>query len=867
MNSLPIYSVIDELKQKLKTAEQLVLEAAPGAGKTTVVPLELLHESWLEHQLIVMLEPRRVAARAAAERMAESLGEACGQTVGYRIRQQSRSSKQTRILVVTEGILTRWLQQDPSLEGVGLLIFDEFHERSLESDLGLALSLQSQSLFRDEGPALKILLMSATLDAERLSAFLGGAATVRSEGRQYPVELHYHKRSLERGPGFARSVAQHCHQILQHQRGNMLVFLPGQAEIRQTQQQLQKLLDENPVHSEPELLPLHGSLSLSEQRRAILPLANNKQKVVLATDIAETSLTIDGISLVVDCGLHRCPQFDARTGMSRLHTRRISKASAAQRAGRAGRLGPGQCLRLWPEAEQDSLAEFSEAEIRQADLANFALQLLAWGVTKPSELQLLEQPRDGAYQQALSLLKQLGALTFATASTASSASNSEARSIKLSKRGQQMAKLPCHPRFAHMLLSASKHHCLERAALIAALLSETGKAPISSTDLHEQLRLASRPGTDHKQKKWAQSINKQQQRFIKLCKDIQQSNKQAATASEDSDAWLLALAFPDRIAKQLNRAQALYKLSNGRRARLKSDNKLANSEWLVIAELGGSAEQQQDQIYSALELNPALFENELAELSTNKKQLSWQREQDRFVAVQKRCIGELTIAKKPLTDIDDEERTSALLELLREQGLSLLDWNNDCVQFCARNQLLLKHSDLLARFQLASQDWPSFDEQALLGTLEQWLAPALTNIKRLSDLKKIDTANYLKQRLVWPQLQALNELCPEKIAAASGLQHSIDYSKTTPAMACKLQEMFGCERGPSILNGRLELCLELLSPAQRPLQVTQDLAAFWKNGYEQVKKEMKGRYPKHPWPDNPLSAAASHLTKKRLNKQ
>ncbi|WP_370979595.1 ATP-dependent helicase HrpB [Agaribacterium sp. ZY112] len=860
MNELPIYGVIDELKHKLNSSDKVILEAEPGAGKTTVVPLELMQEEWLEEQLIVMLEPRRVAARAAAERMAASLNEPCGQQVGYRIRQENRSSVSTRILVVTEGVLTRWLQQDPSLEGVGLVIFDEFHERNLESDLGLALSLQCQSLLRDEGPALKLLLMSATLNSQVLSHFLNDAPTVQSQGRSYPVEIHYYPHTIKRTYGFAEAIAQACFEALSKNEGNCLVFLPGQREIRDCLSALNSLLQSKNMASGFELLPLHGGLSLEEQRRAIEPLSQQAQqslrKVVLATDIAETSLTIDGISLVIDSGLHRSAQYDARNAMSRLHTQRISKASAIQRAGRAGRLGPGSCWRLWPEDEQSSLVEHSQAEILQADLCNFALQLFSWGLQSPSELELLDQPREGMFQQAVDLLQKLEAID---------------EHNKLTPQGQTMAKLPCHPRFAYMLLRAAQHQCLSEAALLAAVLSENRRPNFAGADLQALLNELQLPASTHSKKQAANKqiqgfryqIKQQQKRFISLCKGMQAEYDKPIEAM----AFLLACAFPDRIAKLQNLEQGSYKLSNGRRASLATNEALSASPYIVIAELGGHAEQSVDRIYAAIELPELLLKNELKALCHKQHRFEWQADQDRFIALKESYVGALLIGSEQQKKVSDEQRREALLNFIRKQGLHILNWDDGCINLQARAELLKHKASLLAAFQLESKDWPSFTESDLLQELELWLAPSLTKVKRLSELKKIKLEPLLKQRLNWAQQSALNELCPERIGVASGNQYSIDYSQSPPVLACKLQEMFGWQQGPSILKGQLPLMLHLLSPAQRPLQITQDLVGFWQNSYEQVKKEMRGRYPKHPWPDDPVQAQATRFTKKRSGQQ
>ncbi|MBT8765353.1 ATP-dependent helicase HrpB [Metapseudomonas boanensis] len=830
MIALPIDAVLPELRGALHARHEAVLEAPPGAGKTTRVPLALLGEPWLAGQRILMLEPRRLAARAAAERLASELGEAVGETVGYRIRLESKVGPRTRIEVVTEGILARRLQEDPALEGVGLVIFDEFHERSLDADLALALCLNGRALLRDELP-LKVLLMSATLEGERLSRLLDDAPVVSSEGRMYPVELRW-GRPAQLGEALEPKVVQTVLQALADEPGSLLVFLPGQAEIRRVADQLAERLE---GCSDVLLCPLHGELDLAAQRAAIEPAPVGKRKVVLATNIAETSLTIDGVRVVVDAGLERVPRFDPASGMTRLDTQRISRASATQRAGRAGRLQPGACYRLWSEAQHEQLPAHGTAEILQADLAGLALQLARWGVGDPRELAWLDLPPPAAYAQGRDLLQRLGALDDGGA---------------LTRHGQAMAELPAHPRIAHLLLRGQALGLGALACDLAALLGERDILRGGGADLHSRLALLS--GEDRS----ARGARGGVQRARQLARQFRAYLRGPATEAvvEPGDPrWLgclLALAYPDRVAQQRRPGGAEYRLANGRAATFGEPDALMKEPWLVIADLGSRQGQREERIYLAADLDPSLFEGPLAEQVHALEVLDWDEREGVLRAERQRKVGELVLAREALAGLDEEARSRALLGLVRRKGVELLPWTAELRQWQAR-VALLRRLDLAEK---GDSEWPDVSDAALLASLEDWLQPWLGKVSRLSHFGNLDLPGILQGLLPWPLPQRLDELAPRTLEVPSGSRIRLDYSEDMPVLAVRLQELFGLADTPRIANGRQGVKLHLLSPAQRPVQVTQDLASFWRNTYAEVKKDLKGRYPKHYWPDDPLVA-------------
>lgn len=839
MISLPIDAVLPDLRQALAARDEAVLEAPPGAGKTTRVPLALLDAPWLAGQTIVMLEPRRLAARAAAERLASELGEKVGETVGYRIRLDSKVGPKTRIEVVTEGILTRRLQADPGLEGVGLLIFDEFHERSLDADLALALSLNGRALLRDE--PLKILLMSATLEGERLSKLLDDAPVVSSQGRMHPVDIQW-GRPYQPGEFIEPRVVDCILQALAEQSGSVLVFLPGQAEIRRVHQALQESLGERP---EVLLCPLHGELDLNAQRAAIEPAPKGLRKVVLATNIAETSLTIDGVRVVIDAGLARVPRFDPGSGMTRLDTQRISRASATQRAGRAGRLEPGVCYRLWSEAQHDQLAAHGSAEMLQADLAGLALQLARWGVT-PDQLSWLDQPPTAAYGQAQDLLARLGAFKPGSRDN-------------LSAHGQAMAELPAHPRIAHLLLRGQELGLADMACDLAALLGERDIQRGGGADLHTRLALLSGEG---KVARGGQGGVQRARQLARQYRGQLRGKPRNPVADPDHSRWLgalLALAYPDRVARQRREGGAEYRLANGRAALFSEADALMKQPWLVIADLGSRQGQREERIYLAAEFDPALFDDVLAEQVETLDLLDWDEREQVLRAERQRKVGELVLSREPLPGLDDDARARALLGLVRRKGLNLLTWTPELRQWQAR-VALLRELDLQKN---GTSEWPDLGDEALLASLEDWLQPYLGKVSRLSHFAALDLPSLLRNLLPWPLPQRLDELAPVHLSVPSGSNIRLDYSEQPPILAVRLQELFGLADTPRIAGGRQQVKLHLLSPARRPVQVTQDLANFWRTTYAEVKKDLKGRYPKHYWPDDPLVAEATARAKPR----
>ena len=841
MNALPIDSVLPALRQALAARHEVVLEAPPGAGKTTRVPLALLGEAWLDGQSILMLEPRRLAARAAAERLAAELGEKVGETVGYRIRLDSRVGPKTRIEVVTEGILARRLQDDPALEGVGLVIFDEFHERSLDADLALALTLNGRALLRDE-PPLKVLVMSATLEGERLSALLGDAPVVRSEGCMFPVDIRW-GRPWQAGEFIEPRVVQTVQQALADEPGSLLVFLPGQAEIRRVAEQLGEALAGRP---EVLICPLHGELDLDAQRAAIEPAPVGKRKVVLATNIAETSLTIDGVRVVVDAGLARVPRFDPGSGMTRLDTQRISRASATQRAGRAGRLEAGACYRLWSEAQHDQLPAYGAAEILQADLAGLALQLARWGVA-PQELAWLDLPPAAAYAQAQDLLERLGALA------------SRAGGGSLTPHGQAMAEVPAHPRIAHLLLRGHALGLGQLACDLAALLGERDILRGNDADLHHRIAMLAGEQSGPRASRGAvQRVRQLARQF----KGYLRGPVREPVADPDHPRWLgglLAFAYPDRIARQRRAGGGEYRLANGRAALFGEPDALMKEAWLVIADLGSRQGQREERIYLAAALEPALFETILAEQVSVHDELEWDEREGVLRAERQRKVGELVLSTEALPNLDAEARSRALLGLVRRKGLELLPWTPELRQWQARIALL-RRLDLDGK---GDSEWPDVSDSALLASLDDWLLPYLGKVSRLSHFANLELSGILHALLPWPLPQRLDEQAPRTLQVPSGSNIRLDYSEFPPVLAVRLQELFGLADTPRIAGGRVAVKLHLLSPAQRPVQVTQDLANFWRSTYAQVKKDLKGRYPKHYWPDDPLIAEPTARAKPR----
>ena len=807
MTSLPVAAVVPELLTALDASSQVLLTAPTGAGKSTWLPLRLLEHRGIKGR-IILLEPRRLAARNVAQRLAELLNEKPGETVGYRMRAQSCVGPQTRLEVVTEGVLTRMIQRDPELTGVGLVILDEFHERSLQADLALALLLDVQQGLRDD---LKMLIMSATLDNGRLQQMLPDAPTIVSEGRAFPVERRY--QPLAAHLRFAEAVAIATAELLRHESGSLLLFLPGVGEILRVQEQLATR-----VGSDVLLCPLYGALTLAEQRQAILPAPQGKRKVVLATNIAETSLTIEGIRLVVDSAQERVARYDARTGLTRLITQRISQASMTQRAGRAGRLEPGICLHLLAKEQAERAAAQGEPEILQSDLSGLLMELLQWGCTDPEQLNWLDTPPAINLQAAKRLLQMLGAL----------------EGDRLSARGQKMAALGNDPRLAAMLVSANNDNEAATAAKLAAILEEPPRG--GSTDLAVAF--------SRNQPAW-------QQRSQQLLKRLNVRSGQPDSALLPS---LLAQAFADRIARRRGQ-EGRYQLANGMGAMLDADDASGRHEWLIAPLLLQGSASPDARILLALPLDIEVLIQACPELLQQSDTIEWDETQGTLKALRRSRIGQLTVKVQALAKPSEEELHLAMLNGIRDKGLSVLNWTPEAEQFRLRLQC--------AANWLPEYNWPAVDEDSLLATLESWLLPHMSGVHSLRALKALNVGQALRGLLDWSMLQRLDSELPAHYTVPTGSRIAIRYHEDNPpVLAVRMQEMFGEAKTPTIAEGRVPLVLELLSPAQRPLQVTSDLSAFWQGSYREVQKEMKGRYPKHVWPDDPANTAPTRRTKK-----
>jgi len=835
---LPIYDILPSLLEDLASHPAVVLQAPPGAGKTTIVPPALLDEAWLKTQSILMLEPRRLAARAAASRMADLLGESVGNTVGYRIRFDSMVSDGTRIEVLTEGILTRRLQTDPGLSGVGLVIFDEFHERHLHSDLALALCLDSRRVLRGD---LKLLVMSATLDGGAVSDLLGQAPLVKSQGRQFPVDIRYSPHDPEEAERrLPEIVKQAALQALDHDPGDLLVFLPGGWEIRRTQDLLASAITGRPV----DVFPLYGDLPREAQDRAIRPSKVSRRKIVLATPIAETSLTIEGIGVVIDSGFARIPEFDPRTGLTRLSTVRISRASADQRAGRAGRLAPGVCYRLWSEATHRGLVPQSVPEIRTADLAPLALELSHWGARDAATLSWLDPPPTAAMAQARRLLTGLGALD---------------QDGAITEAGRAMAAWPLHPRLAHMVHAADKEGLGRLACDIAALLSErdilTGEAR-RSADFHlriealQQFRAHGREsikslGADPAACHRVNLASRQYQRLL-------QGGK--AEGNPDTVGLLLSFAYPDRIAIQRTPGDDRYLLASGRGARLPKQEHRMRPPCLVAASLDSGESEGTIFLAAAVEL-AALRNHHRTQIRTTDI-IRWDPQLQRIIADREERLGELLIGRGAIPDPDPEMVRAAVLEGIRGLGIGALPWSREARDFQSRV--------LSLRQWLSQEGWPDLSDTALNERMDEWLGPHLGGILRREQFNRLDLLPILKSRLDWKQQLRLEEGAPTHLTVPSGSRLRLEYRPGgSPVLAVKLQEMFGLGDTPRVAWGKVPVTLHLLSPARRPIQVTQDLRGFWERTYAEVKKELKGRYPKHPWPDDPWKAVPTARAKRR----
>lgn len=821
MLALPIDEVLPKLLDTLAQGRNAVLVAEPGAGKTTRVPLALLNQPWLAARRIIMLEPRRLAARSAAIYMARELGEQAGETIGYRVRLDSKVGPRTMVEVVTEGVLTRMLQDDQALAGVGAILFDEFHERHLHGDLGLALALQTQQLLRDD---LRLVVMSATLDAGPVAELLGGAEVISSKGRMFPVETIYRP---SKNVYLDQSMASAIADALRHHDGDVLAFLPGVGEIRRTARALQAL----GLPDRVDVRELHGGMRLETQGEAVAPCQGGRRKVVLATSIAESSLTVAGITIVVDSGQMRVSRFSPRTGMSRLETVPVSAASADQRRGRAGRLAPGVCYRLWSEEEHRFLPEQGKPEIAETDLASLALELAVWGIREPGELDWLTPPPDAAFQQALALLKELGAINGPGVPTAD---------------GRRICALGLHPRLGSMLLRAAEEGAAEAACELAALISERDLLP-SERNPDVSLRLAAlrRLGGGDPV---AQRILQQAEQWKRM---LGGHSRKVERGAQPSLGRLLAFAFPDRLAQR--RGDGRYLLANGRGAVMATDHPLSLLPYLVVCEIDDAGQEARIRLAEGIAFEE--IEGGLTRFLQLEQSVEWDGAARAVRALSRLRLGAIVLREKPLPDADQGAIADALLGAIRERGLGMLPMSKQA-------------SGLLGRIRLMSgggaPDWPDASEEHLLDTLEEWLKPHIYGIRKESELQRLNMLAIVEGLLTWKQRQELDEEVPTHYVVPSGSRIPIDYSEPkSPVLAVRLQEMFGLRETPRIVRGTLPLTLHLLSPSQRPVQVTRDLASFWESAYYEVKKDLKGRYPKHVWPDNPYEATATNRTKPR----
>jgi ATP-dependent helicase HrpB len=826
---LPIDAVLADLAAALRASPNAVLVAPPGAGKTTRVPLALLDEPWTQGGKLIVLEPRRLAARGAANRMAQTLGERVGDTVGLRVRLGSKIGPKTRIEVVTEGVFARMILDDPALDGVAAVLFDEFHERSLDADFGLALALDAQGGLRED---LRILVMSATLDGARVAKLLGDAAVIESQGRAFPVETRYRGRDpLKR---IEDQVTDAVLQALNEQSGSLLVFLPGQGEIRRVEERLRERIRDASV----EIAPLYGALDQAEQDRAILPAPAGRRKIVLATAIAETSLTIEGVRVVIDSGLARVPVYEPDIGVTRLETRRVSRAAADQRRGRAGRTEPGICYRLWEEAGTGALEAFARPEILSADLAPLLLDCAAWGVSDPSSLAFLDPPPQPALKEARSLLASLGAL------------DADGR---ITADGKALQALPLPPRLARMVVTAARLGHANAAADLAAILVERGLGG-DMIDLAERLE------------RFGRERGGRAADMRRLSEGWARSAGQAKTPAQGvrlSPGFLLALAYPDRVAKARNPGSGQYLLANGRGAALEPSQRLAREPWLVVAEMTGAAQQARIMAATAITEEEVLrlVSEGLAPLGLDERtETSFDRSARALRARAIRRYGALTLSERPLPAAATAENAETLAKGIAALDIGLLPWTK------AQMQLRERCGFLRQAVQMAGGDnpWPDLSDTGLAASPENWLAPHLVGRASLAAIEPGDLDSALAECLPWDLKRRLDSEAPTHFAAPTGSNLAVDYAaEAGPTISVRVQELYGLSTHPALAGGRVPLVLELLSPGHKPIQITRDLPGFWRGSWSAVKSEMKGRYPRHLWPDDPAAALPTTRAKPR----
>ncbi len=850
VTALPIDPLLPSIREALSRGSRLVLVAPPGAGKTTRVPLALLDAPWSASGRILMLEPRRLAARAAARRLAQQLGETVGQTVGHRMRDDTRVGPRTRLEVVTEGVLTRMLQHDPLLDGVVAVLFDEFHERSLHGDLGLALALHAQRLIRDD---LRLVIMSATLDGAAVAARVD-APVLTSEGRAFPVETHHRPRRPRESVEDA--VARVVREAVSAHPGDVLAFLPGAAEIRRCAARLSDL-PHVAIH------PLYGDLPPAAQDAAILPRPDGGRKVVLATNIAETSLTIEGVRVVVDCGFARAPRFSPRTGMTRLDTVRIATTNADQRRGRAGRVAAGVCYRLWDAHEEVQLATREVPEILSADLAPLALELAVAGIDDPATLPWMDTPPAGALAQGRALLRELDALDAAG---------------RVTPHGRAMAALGAHPRLAHLALRARDTGQLALASMVLALLDARdllrgapGGHAAADADLRTRLALLTgqeQLGVEadalrrarHDAARWRERVGHATAERGRADHPAGGGHPPVSRGSDvrtvdlEAAGPLLAHAFPDRIARARADAPGRYVLSNGTGATFTAPDPLSDAEWLVIVETDGRTPEA--AIRSALPISLDDIRHVHAAHLRRHDVVHWDERSERLLAVRRESLGALTLHERPWRDVDPERVREVVSGMLRRRGLAMLTWNDATVSLRERLTFLRAHD----------ATWPDVHDAALLAGLDDWLGPHLGAVRSARDLAGLPLHDALLGLLPWSRRADLDRLAPTHVEVPSGSRLRVSYADAAaPRLAVRLQEVFGLARSPTVLDGRVPVTLELLSPAQRPVQVTTDLATFWRGSYAEVRKAMRGRYPRHDWPEDPAAAVAhrGHTRRRR----
>jgi ATP-dependent helicase HrpB len=856
-SGLPIDAALPALRQALERSSSVVLQAPPGAGKSTVVPLALLDEPWAGGKRILMLEPRRLAARAVAQRMSQTLGESVGRTVGYRMRMDTRVSRDTRIEVVTEGVLTRMLQADAALEGVAAVIFDEFHERSLQADLGLALVLDARENLT---PDLKVLVMSATLDGEAVARLLGDAPIITSTGRMFPVESRFAGKGAPALPGVSapggsmadspeKLAAQLVVRALREETGDVLVFLPGAREIRR----VQSLIEAADVDGGLRVLPLFGELAPEDQDAALTPSPPGNRKVVLATNIAETSLTIQGVRVVVDSGLVRRSMFDPATGMSRLETQRISRASADQRQGRAGRTEPGVCYRAWSEGAHRSLAPFTPPEIVEADLIPLALELASWGTRDPSALRWLDPPPAAMLASARDVLERLGSLD---------------PDGRITSHGREMAGIGVHPRLAHMLLRARTIGRLALAADLAALLAERdllrGVMGARDADIRTRIEImrgeGSPTGVDRFGLQRARRAARELLRQVEASGSATRRSESAYGA--DDVGVVLAFAYPDRIGRRRPGADGRFTLANGRGAHFAEPQGLAKQELIVAVDLDDR--ERDARILLAAPLARSDLDEHLAERLRRRESVEWSSREQAVIARRTVQLDSIVLEEKPLAEIPGEAARAAMLTGIRELGIEALPWTREARDFQARIEFARKLQPPDDPSGEAGSSWPAVSDADLAAAVETWLAPWLDGITRKEHLARIPLMDALRALLSWEQQRALDAIAPTHLQVPSGSQIRIDYlDQSAPAVSVRLQEVFGLDATPRIGGGRIPVTFKLLSPAQRPVQVTRDLASFWRGSYAEVRKDMRGRYPKHYWPENPLEAQPTRGVRRR----